>query len=127
MATKVAAPKFDESHFNFASYMFAKIQKLNPRHKAPNLSNWAKEIRLLIERDKRTKDEVLKVFDFANSHHFWQSNILSPKTLRKHFDKLLIEMNKPAKETAENETSGAWFDEMMNDGQLDELIEKGRL
>lgn len=74
-----------------AQEIFSLIQKLNPKHKQPNFTNWANDIRLMVERDGRTLDEIKSLFEWANDHHFWKSNILSPAKLRKQWDTLIIQ------------------------------------
>lgn len=74
-----------------ASDMFAAIQKLNAKHKQPNLNVWANDIRLMRERDNRSRQEIMQLFLWANSDTFWQSNILSPSALRRQWDKLWLQ------------------------------------
>lgn len=49
------------------------------------------EIRLLIESDGFYVQDCKDVYNFLKSNEFWKKNILSIKTLRKKFNKLLIE------------------------------------
>jgi hypothetical protein len=56
------------------------------------------EIRLLVEKDNQNIENLRKVFKFLESEipkgeFSWKKNILSIKTLRKQFNKLLIESN----------------------------------
>lgn len=83
--------KFSDSDLLTAKWMYQQIQKMNPNHKPPNFETWAKEIRLLRERDKRTDTEIRQLFGWANSDKFWRTNILSPSTLRKQWDRLIIQ------------------------------------
>lgn len=76
-----------------AKFMFNSIRSLNPKHREPNFDSWANEIRLMRERDGRTDAEIRDLFSWANQHHFWKTNILSPATLRKQWDKLVIQRN----------------------------------
>lgn len=75
-------------HLAIASHLFALVRNLNPHHREPKFQTWANEIRLMIERDRRTLDEIRSLFEWANAHPFWKTNILSPATLRKQWDKL---------------------------------------
>jgi len=52
---------------------------------------WVDDIRLLIEIDKKTKEQCKYVWDFLSTNEFWKSNILSTKKLREKFDTLLIQ------------------------------------
>ena len=83
--------KYSDDDFRLSKSIFGKLKELNPNHKEPNLEKWANEIRLIRERDKNSLDEIMRLFTFANNHHFWKKNILSPANLRKHWDRLIIE------------------------------------
>jgi hypothetical protein len=74
-----------------AGWIFELIQKLNPSHKQPSWHRWVKDIQLMRTVDKRTRKEIAELFKWANQHHFWQTNILSPASLRKHWDTLVIQ------------------------------------
>lgn len=76
-----------------AKFIFGLIQSLSPKHKPPNFDSWANDVRLMRERDHRTDDEIRSLFSWANRHHFWKTNILSPATLRKQWDKLDVQRN----------------------------------
>lgn len=76
-----------------SEHFFQLIQALNPKHKTPNFKAWANDIRLMRERDGRTLDEIRELFQWANDDPFWKTNILSPATLRKQWDKLVIQRN----------------------------------
>lgn len=61
---------------------------------------WIDSIRLLIENDKYTIEDLRDVFKFLQINDFWKQNILSTLNLREKFDKLLLkarinEENKP--------------------------------
>ena len=74
-----------------SQFMFDLIRSLNPKHREPNFESWANDIRLMRERDGRTDADIRSLFGWANKHHFWKTNILSPTTLRKQWDKLVIQ------------------------------------
>lgn len=88
-------PVTDHRHRKMAQAMFARIVDKFPKTKAPNLDKWATDIRLMIDRDKRTPEEIWHTFVWANDHDFWSANILSPGTLRKQFDKLAAQKSRP--------------------------------
>lgn len=69
-------------------WIFARLLVLNPRHRAPSWAAWCNDIRLMRERDQRTRREIAALFAYANSDPFWQLNVLSPGTLRKQWDRL---------------------------------------
>lgn len=78
-----------EFYLQFSEYMWSKIQPLSNTKKTPNFKTWSNDIRLLVERDARDIRLVREVFDWANSHSFWKSNVLSPNKLRAQFDSLV--------------------------------------
>ena len=82
--------KFSDEDLKCAEFIFGLLKKMNPDHKEPNFNTWADDVRKMREIDKRTHRDICEVFKFANQDDFWKSNILSPKTLRKQFDKLTI-------------------------------------
>jgi hypothetical protein len=66
----------------------------NPKHKKPNLQNWALHIDKAIRLDGRTPDELRAAIEWSQSDSFWQSNILSTKKLREKYDQLFLKMKK---------------------------------
>ena len=54
---------------------------------------WIDDIRLIIETDKYTLDDLRQVYKFLQKDDFWKSNILSTSKLRKQMDKLKIQSN----------------------------------
>jgi len=89
--------KFEARDLACARWMFELIRSLNDTHKRPNFEAWANDIRLLREQDRRSYEEIARVFGWANSHSFWSGNILSPAKLRKQFDTLKIQMQQEQK------------------------------
>lgn len=74
-----------------ANIILADIRLINPNHKEPKLDSWSKTIRLMRERDGRKHSEILELWQWANKHQFWSSNILSPESLREKWDRLVIQ------------------------------------
>lgn len=97
----------DPDDVRVARDMFAAIQKINPKHKEPNFDKWADEIRLIRERDNRTHEEIVHLFQWANADSFWRSNILSPASLRKQWDKLSIKIKSTQTQKPHNPFDGA--------------------
>lgn len=60
--------------------------------------DWVDEIRLMIEKDKFTIDQLRNIYDFLDGNTeqaiFWKPNIQSIDKLRSQFDKLIFAMNK---------------------------------
>ena len=100
MSEKFSDAKFDENsdEIKIVNYFIEKLKGVNKNIKVPNsLKNkqkWATEIHRLINIDCKNREEVCKVIAFATKDDFWCSNILSPTSLRKHFDRLNIKMQK---------------------------------
>ncbi len=59
----------------------------------PNLDRWARDIDRLIRLDKRSPERIEGVIRWSRRDSFWQNNILSAASLRKHFDRLEMQMN----------------------------------
>ena len=73
-------------------YLWECIHTYHPNNKPPNLDKWAKEVDKIFRLDKRSWEDIKKVFDFAIEHSFWVTVILSPHALRKSFEKILAQM-----------------------------------
>lgn len=84
------------------------IQKMkvnNPNVNDPNLNNWRENIRLMMDNDGYTFDQVKRMIEFSQTDDFWKSNILSTKKLRDKAGTLVIQMNREvssAKHWSEN-------------------------
>lgn len=67
------------------------IQEHDPKFKVTNPDLWCDHFRLMMERDKRTPDEIHTAMVFAQTNDFWQSVILSADKLRKKMTPLLMQ------------------------------------
>jgi len=74
-----------------ARWMFDIVLQLQPEHKRPNFAAWAKDIRLMRERDGRTDVKIRALFTAVDDHVFWQKNVRSPATLRGKWDRLELD------------------------------------
>ena len=92
--------KFTQDDMKCALWMVEKLTELRPNFKTPNCESWADTIRLMRERDERTHREICQLFKWANNHEFWCTNILSPATLRKQWDKLSIQKDQQVRAPA---------------------------
>lgn len=61
---------------------------------APDSIAWRDPMRLLLDRDRRTIEDVERVIDWCQTDEFWRSNILSPAALRRQFPRLLLAMRR---------------------------------
>lgn len=101
--------KFDSYQMEFAVWMHGQLLIQNPNFKKPNLDSWANTLRLMLEVDKRDPIKVGEVFTWANQDDFWSSNILSPVSLRKQFDKLIVKLDQPKRnEKVSIDGGGDW-------------------
>lgn len=85
---------YDEEsvHYQLANLLFEKILENNPAHKMPDLQKWADDVRLMMERDSRTEEQIQYLIEWSQSHSFWHKNILSTSKLREQFDRLVMEV-----------------------------------
>ena len=51
---------------------------------------WRKAARLLLDRDGRTVDQVIKAIDWCQDDDFWRGNVLSMAKLRDKYDQLRL-------------------------------------
>ncbi|MEB4596958.1 Replication protein O [Bacillus amyloliquefaciens] len=84
--------KYEICDMENAEYLFKEIQNNNPDAKKPNLEKWANEFRLIRERDKRTDQQIKYLINWSHQDSFWKTNILSPASLRKQFDRLVTKI-----------------------------------
>lgn len=78
-----------------AEWMWSLVRAAFPSGKQPNIERWANEIRLTREADGRSSAEIRSLFEWANRHSFWQSNIRSPGKLREKWDTLEAQRSRP--------------------------------
>ena len=83
----------DPVHKELADYLAKRIE--DNGSKLPTVTeSWVKEIRLMIERDGRTVEQIRYIIDWCQDDSFWRSNILSPSKLRAKFDQLRLNAEK---------------------------------
>lgn len=96
---------FDENsiYFQLANRFYQNILKNNPNHKEPNLQKWSNDIRLMIERDNRTLEQIKYLIDWVQQDSFEMSNVLSTDKLRKRFDQLAMKVKTLAQRSQKND------------------------
>jgi hypothetical protein len=72
--------------------LFNRIKANNDSFKDPNLQKWADDFRLMMDRDKRTQEQIAYLIDWCQQDSFWKANILSPSKLRKQYDHLVVKI-----------------------------------
>ncbi|QGF21760.1 putative replication initiator [Bacillus phage vB_BcM_Sam46] len=97
---------FDDTHMKIGQFLFEKIRENFPNTKEPNFDMWANEVRLMMEKDNRSKRDIHDVIVWTANNSFWRKNILSTDKLRKQFDKLLIEMQDDKKPKVQRKVKG---------------------
>ncbi|KGL43084.1 hypothetical protein EP56_08450 [Listeriaceae bacterium FSL A5-0209] len=120
--------KFDEVHLSLAELLFNLILETNPEAKKPNLNTWANDIRLCMEIDKRSFEQMKNAIIWSQKHEFWSGVILSPKSLRRNYDKMrsqrLIDDKPKPKLNYNNRGNGRkevlpdWFDKPQEESKL---------
>lgn len=81
------------------------IQKANGK--------WIDSIRLMIESDKQTLENIRLVFQFLQTNDFWKKNILSTTKLREKFNTLLLNTKQDGANKGHNQKNqGATTDEI---------------
>lgn len=59
--------------------------------KRPTITRrWRDAARLLLDRDNRTEEQVVRAIDWCQADEFWRSNILSMPKLREKYDQLRL-------------------------------------
>jgi len=85
------------SQNGFIAFSFWKLFKENLKQSGikktitldkAQLSEWENDVKLMLEKDQRSNDELKVVYIFLKRDDFWKKNILTIKKLRKQFEKL---------------------------------------
>lgn len=78
--------------FQLSVRLLNNIRGNNPQFKEPNIQKWSDDFRLMMERDNRTKEQIVYLVDWCQQDSFWKSIILSPAKLRGKFDQLVLKI-----------------------------------
>ncbi|EOZ6412447.1 helix-turn-helix domain-containing protein [Cronobacter turicensis] len=81
-----------------AEFIFGKVQEVTPAARKPNWAAWSNDIRLMRVALNVTHAEIWQVFTWANTDHFWQTNILCPAKLREKWPTLTAQMMRPLRQ-----------------------------
>jgi len=96
----------DSTYYKAALYLKEKIRDnmrlLGKEHLLDNtnLQSWADDFRLMLEKDKIDKKELITVIDWCTQDSFWKTNILSASKLRKQYQTLVVKMMSEGKGAA---------------------------
>ena len=77
----------------------ASVARRSEKRKPRITKAWKDEARRLLDVDEVPLDHALKAINWAENNQFWQSVILTPKALRKHYDQMLIQAKQPQRRT----------------------------
>lgn len=94
----------DSKHLELANLLKTEILKNNPKAKITDsqINKWVDTIRVMVERDKRTLEEIKDLIVWAQSDSFWKCNILSMQKLRKQFDQITLKAKEKKKPDSPN-------------------------
>lgn len=87
-----------------AEWIAARVRAINPACKKPDITAWSNTVRLIRQLDGRTHQEICALYDWASKDSFWHKNILCPATLRKQWDRLILERGSGAVTTGRPKT-----------------------
>lgn len=83
--------KFSDEQMELAELLLSLIKQNNPNYRMVGpIEKWANEVRLMVERDKRTLEQIRQIIEWSQQDSFWKTNILSMSKLRKQFDQLTM-------------------------------------
>jgi len=86
----------DSVERRLAEVLLDLILEAKPDFRRPDLNRWAVEIDRMIRLDGRRPERIEAVIRWCRADAFWQSNILSTAKLRKHVDRLELQMGRDA-------------------------------
>lgn len=93
------------------------ILERKPDFHRPDVQRWAGEIDRMIRLDGRLPERIEAVVRWCQKDAFWANNILSTAKLRKHFDRLELEMGRHASMPA-TESTREMVERMEREGTL---------
>jgi hypothetical protein len=69
-------------------------------HARPTITeNWRYSARLMIDRDHRVVEEIIRVIRWVENDSFWWRNVRAIPKLRDQFERLLDDMKQPARQS----------------------------
>ncbi|WP_157874257.1 hypothetical protein [Streptomyces sp. AcH 505] len=75
--------------------------------KRPKITTtWRREARLLIDKDRRTQEQVLAAIAWSQADTFWRGNVLSMPKLREKYDQLRLAALREQEQRAASTTPG---------------------
>lgn len=102
--------KISDDHLKLANKLWNYVKNNFPKHKAPNIDSWANDIRLMMQQDDRTFEEIEDAINWSQANDFWYKNIRSAGKLRKQFDTLVAQADGESKTFGKKENYGKEWD-----------------
>lgn len=94
----------DSTYYKMAVYFRSKVDAMAAENglqhltKRANMQSWSKDFQLLVERDgQKDKHLILAVMDWVVQDDFWYRNVMSAKSFRNQFPKLVLAMRAAGK------------------------------
>ena len=114
---------FDDTQYELASLLWKKVKANFPKTKEPNLESWANDIRLMMEQDERSVNEIKAVIEWSQKHDFWYANIRSASKLRSQYENMFAQADRE-KRQEESSTTKPSGNNYINDwSEFEEMIE----
>lgn len=86
---------FSSDIYTLNNKLIEKMKINNDKSKIPsNLDKWLNAIKLMIETDGYTFEQVEKMIEYSQGDEFWKANILSATKLREKAGTLVLQMNR---------------------------------
>lgn len=82
-------------------YLCQSLDALDVKH-SPT-PEWHRTIRLMIDKDGRTPEQIKGAIQWAHADDFWRGNIHSPRSLRKQYDTLRLHAQRKQHATPMNQ------------------------
>ncbi|TLQ05444.1 DUF4373 domain-containing protein [Pediococcus stilesii] len=115
----------DSPYIILSRSLYSKMKANNPTMKKvtdkefnSKMQKWANTMRLAVERDGRTVEQLQKAINWSQNHEFWSGVILSADSLRQKFDTMSVQSQKDAerkknggRRVVERETLPDWAKE----------------
>jgi len=94
----------NSQYFFLSNFLKEKILEQSPHAKITDtqLKNWSNDFRLMVERDKRTKEEIKYIIYRAFKDDFWKNVLRSASKLRTHMNGGKMDRLYPEKGEREN-------------------------
>ena len=80
-----------------AEWIYGLVIQVDASTKEPNWASWANDIRLIRIAKECDHRSIAIAFKWANSDGFWQTNVLSPLKLRRHWETISLKSQQASK------------------------------